>query len=151
MFTIPSQIRFIASRRWSIKWMLHVHVWPLLTLGELHYISLSNSRDKEWARFLFHFRLRSQHVVMASSNRTTFRVTGLSCGEFTGHRWIGESVQSSIEFKARTCISDYILIKLWDIITHSWPEYNGGFLCILYIWSVYGYRFQKQRFCIKGI
>ena len=35
--------------------------------------------------------------VMTSSNGNTFRVTGLSCGEFTGHRWIPRTKASDAE------------------------------------------------------
>ena len=28
------------------------------------------------------------HIIMTSSNGNIFRVTGVLCGEFTGHRWI---------------------------------------------------------------
>ena len=36
-------------------------------------------------------------VMMTSSNGNIFRVTGLLCGEFTGHRWIPRTKASDVE------------------------------------------------------
>ena len=36
--------------------------------------------------------------MMTSSNGNIFRVTGLLCGEFTGHRWITRTKASDAEF-----------------------------------------------------
>ena len=36
--------------------------------------------------------------MMTSSNGSMFRVTGLLCGEFTGHRWIPLTKASDAEF-----------------------------------------------------
>ena len=39
----------------------------------------------------------AQQVMMTSSNGSIFRVTGLLCGEFTGHRWIPRTKASGAE------------------------------------------------------
>ena len=44
--------------------------------------------------------------MMTSSNGNIFRVTGLSCGEFTGHRWIPHTKASDAELW-------YFLICAW--------------------------------------
>ena len=36
-------------------------------------------------------------AMMTSSNENIFRVTGLLCGEFTGHRWIPHTKASGVE------------------------------------------------------
>ena len=47
---------------------------------------------------------------MTSSNGNNFRVSGLLCGEFTGHRWIPRTKATDAEF-------DVSLICAW---TDSW-------------------------------
>ena len=37
------------------------------------------------------------HITMTSSNGNIFRVTGLLCGEFTGHRWIFLTRDSDVD------------------------------------------------------
>ena len=37
------------------------------------------------------------HFMMTSSNGNIFRVTGLLCGEFTGHRWFPRTKASDVE------------------------------------------------------
>ena len=45
-----------------------------------------------------HHRLRlSGFFIMTSSNGNNFRVTGLPCGEYTGHRWIPRTKASNAE------------------------------------------------------
>ena len=43
------------------------------------------------------WNLLSNHIMMASSNGNIFRVTGLLCGEFTGHRWIPRTKASDTD------------------------------------------------------
>ena len=40
--------------------------------------------------------LKNAGYMMTSSNKNIFRVTGLLCGEFTGHRWISRIAQRPV-------------------------------------------------------
>ena len=63
-----------------------------------------------WKRFLHYwpfiipqpvahgfFSLRTKDIMMTSSNRNIFRITGPLCGEFTGHRWISDTKVNDAE------------------------------------------------------
>ena len=65
-----------------------------MSMTEIWQILLCRSTD-------CHFASRSTQVkppiMMTSSNGNIFRVTGLLCGEFTGHRWIPRTKSSDAE------------------------------------------------------
>ena len=63
----------------SIKWLLLI--WQCKEPG--------HQQPRYWPS--------SQGIMMTSSNGNIFHVTGLLCGEFTGHRWIPCTKASDVE------------------------------------------------------
>ena len=65
-------------------WLFYWRIYASRGLIELRFTSNStrckNSSQLEDERWI--------HIMMASSDGKIFRVTGLFCEEFTGHRWI---------------------------------------------------------------
>ena len=75
---------------------------------------------------------------MTPSNGNIFRVTGLLCGEFTGHRWIPRTKASDVDL---WCFIDLRLnIRLskqswgWWFETSSWPLWHHCNGCGVEVW-----------------
>ena len=98
----------INSKRISIT---QVTQWPLITMAQFHW----KKRWYTYARNYHQVFIESMPVkwpwgkgkinysntfefTMTSSNGNIFRVTGLLCREFTGHRWISLTKASDAEF-----------------------------------------------------
>ena len=75
--------------------------------------------------------------MMTSSNGNIFRVTGLLCGEFTGHRWIPRTKASDAEL---WCFLWSALDKRLNKKRHRWFETQSRSLwrhCNVYLKSVW--------------
>ena len=102
---------FILCRHWMHKWM---HIAEQLSLTQLLFpaggnndnIYIENGDLKQHivntivGRSLTHVLYESTQmdIMMTSSVRNTFRVTGHLDGKFTGHRWIPRTKASDVEF-----------------------------------------------------
>ena len=64
--------------------------WP----GKNEINKQKRTQSSEW---IVDIILAIYHNMMASSNGNIFRVTGLLCGEFIGHRWIPRTKASDVE------------------------------------------------------
>ena len=84
-------------------------------------------------------------VMMTSSNGNIFRVTGLLCREFTGHRWIPRTKASDAEFDLffDICLNKQLSKQSWD----WWFETPS---CSLWrqcnVFTGYGYRYVYWTF-----
>ena len=68
-------------------------------------------QHKKMSRFIF------SNIMMTSSNRNIFRVTGPLCGKFTGHRWIPLTKASDTEL---WCFLDLHLNKRLSKHSSGW-------------------------------
>ena len=90
--------------------------------------------------------------MMTSSNGNIFRVTGLLCGEFTGHRWIPHTKASDASFDVIFVLRPNKQLSkqswgLWfetrsrsyDIIVMCDFDYSILIICSLFGWLINPY------------
>ena len=109
------------------------------------------------------FKILTQAInMMMSSNDNIFRVTGLLCGEFTGHRWIPCTKVSEAELWSFLWSAPEATVEqtmgtpvIWDAIvlimtSLLWKWVMGGFFGFFLV-QIYGLPFQLHRriqYCI---
>ena len=84
----------VATYDWEVKYMFSHSTWPT---------------------FIWDGDMETQ-LMMTSSNGNIFRVTGLLCGEFTGHRWIRRQIIWNRPLKLRNISVNslnYSLCNIW--------------------------------------
>ena len=92
LLSLPSLSLWLIATEWmsviqSSNWLCNkaTVIWKLLPWPLMSYYS-----DRRWI-------VQCRCCMMTSSNGNLFRVTGLLCGEFTGHRWIPRTKPSDAE------------------------------------------------------
>ena len=90
------------------------HSSPVRARYGFFIVSSLEEGDREMKKALLCLVLFS---MMTSSNGNIFSVTGLLCGEFTGHRWISRKKASDVELNV---FFDLRLNKRWIKQSWSW-------------------------------
>ena len=94
----------ISVTKWYIVGYLPVALWvlwrdetiPLLSSPKVNCFQPRKCFEHSF-RIQCHQQLFVYELMMTSSNKNIFRVTGPLCGEFTGHRWIPHTKASDAE------------------------------------------------------
>ena len=124
--------QFWGSLNWSIIWVPYCNPKEMCRFNIPHITTtkqnLPNCAHMQWgcsAIFIMYTWLliivrnmltqrRPFDIMMTSSNKNIFRVTGHLCAEFTDPRWIARTKASDVEFWCFLCFLDKRLS------THSW-------------------------------
>ena len=82
--------------KYTITRLLCLH-WPFLVIKSIHYMCWMLYHDSTICAYSFVRSGLASETMMTSLNENIFRVTGLLCGEFTGHRSIPLTKASDAE------------------------------------------------------